>query len=66
MTRTEMPAYSWQEILPWMDAIRKQATDQFIEAWRASQKNKAKDFVWHETMGYVVVKRDDAAKRATL
>ncbi|KAJ1945845.1 hypothetical protein FBU59_002191 [Linderina macrospora] len=50
-----MPAYSWQEILPWMDAIRKQATDQFIAAWRTSQTNKAKDFVWHETVSVLLL-----------
>ncbi|KAI8320378.1 GCS-domain-containing protein [Martensiomyces pterosporus] len=66
MTRIQSQVYSWQEILPRMDEIRSQATDQFIAAWSASQSNQVHDFVWHETMGYVVVKCNEEAKSAVL
>ncbi|KAJ2863021.1 glutamate--cysteine ligase [Coemansia aciculifera] len=49
-----------------MEEIRKQATTQFISSWRSSQTKKVQDFSWHETMGYVIVKRDDAARRIVL
>ncbi|KAJ2506368.1 hypothetical protein IWW47_001613 [Coemansia sp. RSA 2052] len=67
MTRPHPPkTYSWREILPRMEEIRKQATTQFISAWRSSQTKQVQDFTWHETMGYVVVKRDDAARLMVL
>ncbi|KAJ1947928.1 glutamate--cysteine ligase [Kickxella alabastrina] len=58
--------YSWQDILPRMEEIRRQATDQFIAAWRGSQTKKVNDFTWHETVGYVIVKRDDDSRRVVL
>ncbi|KAJ1845495.1 glutamate--cysteine ligase, partial [Coemansia sp. RSA 2708] len=58
--------YSWKEILPRMEEIRAEATEQFISAWKDAQARHAHDFTWHETMGYVIVKRDDAARRIVL
>ncbi|KAI9482060.1 glutamate--cysteine ligase [Coemansia sp. RSA 989] len=58
--------YSWKEILPRMEEIRAEATEQFIDAWKNSQARYTHDFTWHETMGYVIVKRDDANKRIIL
>ncbi|KAJ2897380.1 glutamate--cysteine ligase [Coemansia aciculifera] len=67
MTRSHPPTtYSWRQILPRMEEIRKQATTQFISAWRSSQMKQVQDFTWHETMGYVIVKRDDAARLVVL
>ncbi|KAJ2454778.1 glutamate--cysteine ligase [Coemansia sp. RSA 2424] len=51
MTRPHPPkTYSWREILPRMEEIRKQATTQFISAWRSSQTKQVQDFTWHETV----------------
>ncbi|PIA19232.1 GCS-domain-containing protein [Coemansia reversa NRRL 1564] len=58
--------YSWKEILPHMEEIRAEATNQFIAAWKSARSRHASDFMWHETMGYVIVKRDDAARRIVL
>ncbi|KAJ2725215.1 glutamate--cysteine ligase [Coemansia sp. Benny D115] len=68
MTRPKPPGdmYSWQEILPRMEEIRSQATDQFVAAWKSSRSKKVNDFTWHETVGYVIVKRDDNNRRIML
>ncbi|KAJ1790288.1 glutamate--cysteine ligase [Coemansia sp. RSA 2167] len=58
--------YPWKEIIPRMEEIRAEATDQFIAAWKNAQSRRTHDFTWHETMGYVIVKRDDAARRIVL
>ncbi|KAJ2159596.1 glutamate--cysteine ligase [Coemansia sp. RSA 552] len=58
--------YSWKEILPRMEEIRNEAMNQFIAAWKTAKASRTQDFAWHETMGYVIVKRDDAARRAVL
>ncbi|KAJ2665193.1 glutamate--cysteine ligase [Coemansia sp. RSA 1200] len=49
-----------------MEDIRARATDQFIAAWKDSSSVCVNYFTWHETMGYVVVKRDDVNKRVVL
>ncbi|KAJ1668108.1 glutamate--cysteine ligase [Coemansia sp. RSA 1813] len=72
MTRPEQHRHKqqdmhrWKDILPNMEDIRARATDQFIAAWKNSSSISANHFTWHETMGYVVVKRDDANKRIVL
>ncbi|KAJ2854989.1 glutamate--cysteine ligase, partial [Coemansia erecta] len=58
--------YRWKDILPNMEDIRARATEQFIAAWKNSPATSASSFTWHETMGYVVVKRDDVNKRVVL
>ncbi|KAJ2783852.1 glutamate--cysteine ligase [Coemansia javaensis] len=58
--------YSWRELLPRMEEIRAVATDQFIAAWRNPRAKYTPVFTWHETMGYLIVKRDPAARRAVL
>ncbi|KAI9503935.1 glutamate-cysteine ligase-domain-containing protein [Coemansia spiralis] len=58
--------YSWQDILPRMEEIRSQATDQFIVTWESSLAKSDNYFTWHETIGYVVAKRDDTNKRILL
>ncbi|KAJ2553343.1 glutamate--cysteine ligase [Coemansia sp. RSA 1933] len=74
MTRSEQHRHKqqhqrmhcWKDILPNMEDIRARATDQFIAAWKNSLSVSASCFTWHETMGYVVVKRDDVNKRVVL
>ncbi|KAJ1731681.1 glutamate--cysteine ligase [Coemansia biformis] len=58
--------YSWKEILPRMEEIRAVATDQFIAAWRSPRPSHTPVFTWHETMGYIIVRCDEAARRIVL